>query len=178
MAAAGGRLQTLGRPARRFAAGVAVIAVTFAGGAALGLGGDSSGRDGSTVPGAPTVALAPVDADDAGRDAAPEVRPSQRTSRLVESTSAPAAIVDNGRGRADPAVGPLAATAGLDDVAATADVGKYDTDTGMAPVRDNVLSSRSAVIESSVTGYVDQDVPGAPTGGPDGPDAAANDSDG
>ncbi len=171
----------LGRPARRIAAGAAVVGVMYVGGVAVGLGGDFDGRDG-TGPGTPTDAPTPVDIDqvDDGRSTADVVgEPAPSTQSESGDGSVATSTRDNGRGGPDPEIGPNAPTRG-DLVAATVDeLREFDTDSGEAPAPALDDVERSETVEpAAVEEPVDQDVPGAPTDHPDGPDDPADDSDG
>lgn len=158
-----------GRTVRRIAVGAAVIGLAVAGNAAIGLAGDD-GRDDGTVPGAPTEAPSPSVDDSTSRDSGATPGPAAST----RAASAPAAApTDNGRGGADPAVGPNAI--GQTEVATSADTlkGGHDTDSGLAPAIQPAPRTASAP-----EAPVDQDVPGAPTGVGTGTDAVSNDRDG
>lgn len=177
-----GMSPSIGRPMRRVAAGVALVGVTLVGGVAIGLGGDdSNGRDGSTVPGAPTDAPTPVDVDD-GRGDGPNgkaPKPQQRSSQSLEDPAAHVSAVDNGRGGVDPAVGPLAVTQSVAADTTSIDSGSIDTDSGVAPRPDaNVAKQRADADAVGQPAPVDQDVPGASHDWPDGPGEPSNDSDG
>ena len=83
-------------------------------------------------------------------------------------------MLDNGRGGVDPATGPNAIRpAALAEV--PRDVGSVDTDSGVAAIPDAAVDGAAG---ASVEALVDQDVPGAATGGPDGADPVARDADG
>lgn len=187
IASEGGRFRRIGRPMRRVVGGVAFVGVMFAGGATIGLAGDGAdGRDGTSVPGEPTDEPAPPPVDsDTGRGGSPVGKPSRLEARTAESLDAPAApetIRDTGRGGVDPAVGPfrVAQTAEDAESVQSLDVGSVDSDSGKAPrpKRSNQSAQSSAGDSAAATSYVDQDVPGAPTGGPDGSDEPSNDADG
>lgn len=169
MASTTNKLGKIRRPLRGAAIVLAVAGVAFAGNSALGLAGDDTGRDDSTVPGAPSDAPAPADDSDAGRDGASTPAPSSR------SGDAPAldANLDNGRGFDEPASGPNPIP--RESNTATADAAAaYDTDSGEAPVD----AASSAPVSREAPSTADQDVPGAPTGGAAGTDASPNDQDG
>lgn len=187
-----GRARRIVRPARRAAIAASFVAIMFAGGVAAGMGGeDTDGRDG-TQPGAPSDAPAPAPIDsDAGRGDSGVGEAPQVSARLIESVgpgAASAAPVANGRGGVDPASGPLpAARARPGEVdAPSLDVGAFDTDSGLAPEpaasarvsRDVIEVLDQDGADAGPRVYVDQDVPGAPTGNFPGANRASNDADG
>lgn len=164
----------LRKPAKGVAIALAVVGVAFAGNSALGLSGDDNGRDGTTVPGAPSDAPsdapAPTDDSDAGRDGAS----TPGTSSSTADAPALSANLDNGRGFDEPALGPNPVTLASNDAASDAPAA-YDTDSGQAPVADATTDAASNEAPSAPS---DQDVPGAPTANSDGSDAPSNDQDG
>ena len=177
-----GRARRLWRPTRRVAVAASFVAVMFAGGVASGMNGnDSNGRNGDTQPGPPSdvPASPPVDIDggrgasDVGKTAGKA--PIAPGSQSQSADHARPAI--NGRGGVDPAAGPLPAAASqvAAEVTASLDVGVFDTDSGLAP-EPGPAAQASAVAEAPGP-PIDQDVPGAPTGGPPGRDRPSKDAD-
>lgn len=176
------RIGKAGRPVRRVVVGVSLIGVALAGSAAIAAASDD-GRDGSTVPTAPTDAPAPVpapnDLDRGSGDALPGAPGGQS-----RASATPGAPTDNGRGGPDPAAGPLAvdqtsrATAAIDS--GSVDTGSVDTDSGEMPVPDAELVLTGPAARAETSAPVDQDVPGAAraTDGTSGSDAPSNDRDG
>ncbi|NND75354.1 MAG: hypothetical protein HKN44_10145 [Ilumatobacter sp.] len=162
-----GRGHQVTRTVRRIAVGAAVVGLVVAGNAAIGVAGDD-GRDGSTVPGAPTDAPSPVVDDSNTREGAPAV-PAARTRAKV--TPLNAGPIDNGRGGVDPATGPNPVPVARATAAPSA-LPAYDTDDGLAPV-DQVSPAKVAADP-----VVDQDVPGAATASAAGADRPARDADG
>jgi hypothetical protein len=189
-----GILRRVGRPARSVVIGASFVAVMFAGGVATGVMGDGSdGRDGGSQPSAPGDAPTPVPVDsDAGRggsdnDTAPAV--AAPDNQIASDAQVAIAVLPkaNGRGGLDPSSGPLPVAQIESSVEAiqSLDAGSFDTDSGLAPepsAKDKgkgkgpTDSSRQA--EAAPSAPVDQDVPGAPTGGPPGDDLPSNDADG
>lgn len=168
MASVQQRIRRAGKPVRRAAAGLAVVALAVAGGAAVASSDSDDGRGPSDVPGAPTDARVQVDDSNDGRADGAAVVVARSAS---VSTPSPAAT-DNGRGGNEPAFGPNPIASDASSSAA-ADSGSFDTDSGEAPVSGdaNVPGARGADTD-------DRDVPGAPTASEIGSDAPANDQDG
>jgi hypothetical protein len=170
MASAKNRIRQAGRPARRVAVAVAVAGVVLAGNAAISVAGADNGRDGTTVPGAPSDAPAPAPSDlDRGSDT--NVAPPLGRSATPAAPSLPA--TDNGRGGDDPAFGPLAIP--VERAAAPAAQAGYDTDSGAAPVPAAAGSDASRAAPDAP---VDQDVPGSRSPQIAGTDEPSNDADG
>lgn len=184
-----GRFRGMSRPTRRVAVAASFVAVMFAGGVATGMtGNDSDGRDGQTQPGAPVDQPAPTPIDtDAGRGGAgvgkaPKTAVLETSSAVEGGSTSSAAPADNGRGGVDPASGPQPVVQALAaESAVSLDAGSFDTDSGLAPeptANGNGKSKATRAAESTPSAPVDQDVPGAPTGGPPGDDLPPNDADG
>lgn len=180
------KMGSTARPARLLVVGSVVVAGALAGSAAIGLGDD--GRDQGTPPG-PTSnapAVAPVDADGRAGSEIVSRRTAGAVGELIESQldatadAGATARLDNGRGGVDPAAGPLPVDPAVAAGSTPApEVGVIDTDSGVLPAPDAALVVELDALDASTREpLVDQDVPGAPTGGPPGDDLPSDDRDG
>lgn len=135
-----------------------------------------NGRDGTSVPG-PAVSSSGASSAEAptvdGR--ASSARPAPASAASAGAT--PVGAVDNGRGGTDPALGPNPIPAPAPLPADELSQSGFDSDSGLAPVL-SVPGPSSVAPLRATTAPVDQDVAGAPTGGPPGTDPAPDDGDG